>query len=145
MRRYWAEKRGWKHGTSGGSSDRETLITLKEITCCNCFTHFAMDDVLYRRRREDGQSFWCPNGHGQYFTETEVERLKRENQALKNDKLWAEEERDREYQAHLETKRNLRKIKRRVANGVCPCCHRNFVNVARHMTTKHPDFTDAVS
>ena len=31
-------------------------------------------------------------------------------------------------------------ILQRVAEGVCNCCNRKFVNVARHMKTKHPAF-----
>jgi len=33
----------------------------------------------------------------------------------------------------------LTKLKKRVTNGVCPCCHRSFQNLRRHMATKHPN------
>jgi hypothetical protein len=33
-------------------------------------------------------------------------------------------------------------LKKRVANGVCPCCHRSFVALRRHIETKHPEFKD---
>lgn len=32
------------------------------------------------------------------------------------------------------------KLKKRAANGVCPCCNRTFVDLARHMAGKHPTF-----
>lgn len=34
----------------------------------------------------------------------------------------------------------LTKLKRRVSNGVCPCCNRSFADLHRHMTEKHPDY-----
>jgi hypothetical protein len=37
--------------------------------------------------------------------------------------------------------RSVTKLKQRVANGVCPCCHRSFVNLHRHMAGQHPDYT----
>ena len=37
-------------------------------------------------------------------------------------------------------KGHLTRVKRRVGNGVCPCCNRTFKNLADHMTTKHPDY-----
>ena|SRR5258708_7341923 len=123
----------------------QTIVILKDLTCYSCITHFAMDEALYRRRLEDGGSFWCPNGHSQHFTESEVQKLKRENQALKRDEAWAQQLLAKEQELHAETKSKLRKTNRRIANGVCPCCHRNFVNVARHMGSKHPDFKKVVS
>lgn len=38
------------------------------------------------------------------------------------------------------TKGVVTKFRRRVGNGVCPCCTRTFTNLSRHMTTNHPDF-----
>lgn len=35
-------------------------------------------------------------------------------------------------------KESDRKLKR-IHNGVCPCCNRSFVNLQRHMKTKHPE------
>jgi hypothetical protein len=35
---------------------------------------------------------------------------------------------------------NERKLKSRARHGVCPCCNRQFVNMAKHMQSKHPDF-----
>ncbi|MEG3193744.1 helix-turn-helix transcriptional regulator, partial [Lysobacter sp. D1-1-M9] len=42
-------------------------------------------------------------------------------------------ERDQVAKAH-------RKMRRRVMNGVCPCCNRSFQNLREHMQTKHADF-----
>ncbi len=33
-----------------------------------------------------------------------------------------------------------RKIEKRVANGVCSCCNRQFSDLHAHMKTKHKDY-----
>ena len=39
---------------------------------------------------------------------------------------------------------NLRKqrriVNKRVSNGTCPCCNRQFQNMRDHMRMKHPEF-----
>ena len=49
-------------------------------------------------------------------------------------------QRDAEQRAHSATKGQLTRARKRAANGVCPCCHRSFENVARHVAKQHPDF-----
>lgn len=41
--------------------------------------------------------------------------------------------------ANKERKATAR-LRKRIKNGVCPCCHRTVSQLARHMKTKHPDF-----
>lgn len=48
----------------------------------------------------------------------------------------AQAERDQ----RLAAERELKKIQTRVKGGVCPCCNRSFVQLTRHMKTKHPDY-----
>lgn len=45
-----------------------------------------------------------------------------------------------ERRAHAATKGQLTKTKKRIANGVCPCCNRSFANLERHMAGQHPDY-----
>lgn len=122
-------------------------LVLVEEVCCECFTHFAMDSDLNARRRQTGGTFYCPNGHAQHYTETEVQKLKKQNESLRKNLAWTDEALTRAYNEHEATKKEKANIKRqltntrkRIANGVCPCCHRTFVNIARHMDSKHPDF-----
>lgn len=37
----------------------------------------------------------------------------------------------------------LTKTRKRIANGVCPCCHRTFQNLARHMAGQHPAYEES--
>lgn len=127
-------------------------LTLVEETCCNCYTHFAMDQALNQNLLANGGTFYCPNGHGQHYTKTEVSRLKDKLANAEKRLAWSEDSATRARIEAEEAKRSraaikgqLTKTRNRIANGVCPCCHRTFVNVARHVTSKHPDFKAAVS
>ena len=88
-----------------------------------------------------------PQRHGQHFTKTNNTKLKEEADRLK--KLldterkrveWAQTH-NRHLEASLRSEKGAKtKLKKRIANGVCPCCNRTFVNVQRHMATQHKDF-----
>jgi hypothetical protein len=127
-------------------------LTLVEIQCCNCLTQFAMEDRIKTARLKDGKEFYCPLGHPQVYTDTELsraraeaERLRRENQNLASQKQWAEELAERTKKEKTALKGQLTKTRKRVANGVCPCCHRTFKQLAAHMDSKHPDFKEVVA
>lgn len=120
-------------------------ITLAEQACCNCSTHFAMDSNLKEVLLERGGTFYCPNGHGQSYTETEVMRLKKQNDNLNKRIVWAEQEAESAKRKKTAIKGQLTKTRNRIANGVCPCCHRTFKQLAAHIDNKHPDFKKAVA
>ena len=115
-------------------------VTLIHETCCNCATNFAMDNNLKQRLKETGDTFYCPNGHAQRYTETEATRLKRQNQSLESNLRWAKIDAQNAKYSHAATKGKLTKLKNRIANGVCPCCNRTFANISRHMAGQHPDY-----
>ncbi len=113
-------------------------LIFEPITCCACGIVFAIPAWWEMQLREKHTSFYCPNGHSQSFTgETTAERLRRmldeanrRNTDLAQAKMNAEVERD-------SAQRKLKRVKR----GVCPCCKRSFIELGRHMKTKHPDFS----
>ncbi len=122
-------------------------IDLIVLTCCHekCGIVFAVPAWWEDARRKDHVSWCCPNGHSQSFGESRQEKQIREQaqaalslQAQLNEAnhamLVAQSDRDKEI-------RKRRKIERRIAKGVCPCCNRTFEDIARHMATKHKDFT----
>ncbi len=118
-------------------------------TCCNCGVAFAMDTALYQQRRKDHASFYCPNGHSQYYTgqtdeqkriaelERAVELAKRETESARHSRQWAESRAKGANIAAGLAKAAARRLRRRVEAGVCPDCHRTFKQLAAHMKCKH--------
>jgi ssDNA-binding Zn-finger/Zn-ribbon topoisomerase 1 len=129
-------------------------IELTVISCANCHIHFAMPSELAERRRREGGNFYCPNGHVNVYRETELDRLKRqvlqEKAAREQAEARARDERLRanRFQESAKaadrpaaaTRGVVTRMKNRVANGVCPCCNRHFVNLERHMKGQHPEW-----
>lgn len=82
---------------------------------------------------------WVPSGRSDLdLLKTQLRRAEARETAL-NARL------DQEKASHAATKGQLTKARKRVAKGVCPCCNRSFVNVARHMASQHPDLDKAES
>lgn len=124
--------------------------------CASCGVAFAMESTHLQQRRDDGQPFFCPNGHQLSFRETKARRLEKElaeerrrreaaelqRNAARELLANADAERDRAQLTVRQTTGKLRAIKKRIKNGVCPCCQRSFVDLQRHMTTQHPSFAE---
>ena len=118
-------------------------ITLVQEICPNCGVTFGMPSDYQQQRQKDHGTFYCPNGHSQYYpADNEVERLKK--------RLASQRETTQYYRQRMEnvegslrtTKGQVTKLKKRIANGVCPCCHRHFANLERHMQGQHPDYVN---
>lgn len=111
------------------------------ITTCWCGMVHAVPRELYeyqQRAHRDGHrevpDIYCPLGHAHIPSgESKAAQLKREL-AERDAQLTAV--RDQLAAAEREQTR----VAKRVANGVCPCCNRSFVQLARHMKCKHPDY-----
>jgi len=118
------------------------------VECCNCGVTFGLPASLLKALREDpSRYFYCPNGHSQHFTTNEVERLKAElkntRENLQREIEWQKGQRKVAEKQLIVKKGQITKLRNRISNGVCPCCHRQFQNVQRHMATKHPDYAQA--
>lgn len=129
-------------------------VTIVEVNCAECGGVFGMQNNFQKMRYEDGKTFYCPAGHTNYYAkrENELKALKQRNENLNKRLAWAEqserhalEEAEHIKKEKAAIKGQLTKTRKRIANGVCPCCHRTFQNVASHMMTKHADFKDVVS
>jgi len=108
--------------------------------CCNCGIAFGMPEDFRKRKLREGGSFYCPNGHGQHYRETDEKKLKRQ---LSREKAIH----DQTIASLRETKGKLRaekghrtRLKKRINNGVCPCCNRSFQNLHNHMKNQHPRY-----
>lgn len=120
------------------------------ITCYQCSTIFAMADNIEKSARQNEDiSFFCPHGHSQHYPKGKTKYEKEKERA---DKLERDLQRKIQNEAYLEDqiktakaqtsayKGNITKIKKRVGNGVCPCCNRHFANLERHMKHQHSDY-----
>ena len=120
---------------------------IHEITCCEsgCGVSIYMSDQQYLDYRSRGNSFHCLNGHSQYFTNSDKRKIK--NAERRAARLEAQLDQERAHSEHLERRRRAEKaaktrLKNRVSKGVCPCCNRHFANLAKHMESQHPGYTE---
>ena len=71
-------------------------------TCCDCGMQFSIPASIQAARRKDGKSFYCPNGHSQYYTDSENAQLRRQVRKLKEDYEYMKSRRD-SYRDRAET------------------------------------------
>ena len=124
--------------------DIATTTTFVTVACCRCSALFALPEHVENQLRETHDAFYCPNGHILHFygETSDLARARRDLAAerARHDQTKA----DRDYHARrvIAYRGQLTKTKRRIANGVCPCCTRTFQNLARHMAAKHPHYKE---
>lgn len=115
-------------------------INLITETCCSCGVLFAMSEELYNRKQSQrGETFYCPNGHGQHYTgESDKARAERLAKALEREQQARGDEQREATRLIAAQKGQVTKLRKRVAAGVCPFgCRRHFVNVERHVASQH--------
>ncbi len=116
-----------------------TTLAFETIDCYKCGVTFAVDATLRQNWKRDKTQFFCPNGHGQSYTESEADKLKRELAEAKRDAEW-QKSRAATLDAQLQKERAATaKLKRRVNCGICPHCSRTFKQLVAHIKTKHPE------
>lgn len=130
-------------------------VTLAAMTCpiVGCGVTYGLDEEIKRRRLQDHGNWYCTNGHILHYPQkSDVEIAQEERDAARS---LAQREAQRRQKAEssartLEYQRRAAvgqttKLRKRVSNGVCPCCNRTFADLARHMAGKHPDFAPGSS
>lgn len=127
----------------------EKTIKLVLVTCCACLIEYGIPEPLDKRlleEREQGTTY-CPNGHQWHYTGKSAEQKLRDAEAkVKLAEARAIHERDQRLAAERSAsalRGENTKLRTRAKNGVCPCCHRTFAQLQRHMSTKHPDYQGA--
>jgi hypothetical protein len=118
--------------------------------CYRCKSEIWLPTPLYEAcKRSSRLGFFCPYGHEQIFAEgeTEATKLRRERDRLAQQLAQRDDEIKNANTLLAQQGWNISRLKaehartsRRISRGVCPCCHRTFNQMARHMRTKHPDF-----
>lgn len=128
--------------------------TLTHTECYKCGIVFGIPDEYHQGLKDYGANFWCPVGHSQRYSETEVQRLRKRVEKAERATTSAERAEIRECAAHDQTRTDLQRteaqrrgekaaktrMKNRIAKGVCPCCNRYFQFLDLHMEKKHPEF-----
>jgi hypothetical protein len=117
------------------------------ISCYKCQALFAVPEAVRQRWLDSGDSFFCPAGHSQHYTESNIQKLQKQLEREKREKEWAQTNARAEREARQQTERRLiarkgvtTRLRNRIKNGVCPCCTRTFMNLQQHMKSQHPEF-----
>lgn len=110
---------------------------------CWCGIRHAIPAELQRQAKRHGSVVYCPLGH-QWVIRKTVEQDLAE---AKRDAEYYKGRLEAERNGHAATQRSLRatrgvvtRTKKRIAAGVCPCRHRTFQQLARHMAGQHPEY-----
>ena len=112
-------------------------VDLNATDCIDCGVVFAMPDDLEQRRRQDGKTFYCPNGHTMVYGRGELERLRAEKEALQRELDLTYAVQRRLTDDLLDKAKEVKQLRQRVRAGLCSDCRRHFANLERHMKTKH--------
>jgi C4-dicarboxylate-specific signal transduction histidine kinase len=129
-----------------------TIIETYNVHCCQtCGVSYALTSAFESRRRDDHKTFYCPNGHTQYYPQkNDVEKQRERAERLERQLANRDEDLRAAHAAQTAATKKLAaargqltKTKKRLANGVCPCCNRTFANLGRHMSGQHPDYAEA--
>ena len=109
------------------------------LNCSVCFGPIALGEGQHKSFREQHKTFYCPSGHSQYYpTKSDADKLRDELDVAQDRVRQVEYERNNaSNMLEAETKKR-KKLESRIRNGVCPECHRSFVNLQRHMEGRHP-------
>lgn len=128
-----------------------TLEYTSELVVVECWCGMphavpsSLRDFQLRQHRNgvnNVTSIYCPLGHAhQPAGEGRAARLARELDEERARASAIQDQLNAEKRSHRATKGKLTKANTRSKNGVCPHpdCKRSFVDVARHVRTKHPE------
>jgi uncharacterized Zn finger protein (UPF0148 family) len=121
-------------------SKTSQVVELVGVTCSECGVTFGLPEGLYRMRRHDHGTWYCPNGHTRCFvSESEAEKYRRLFAAERTRVQAALDQAEAAERTAAAHKGHATRLRKRAAAGVCAFCNRNFENVARHVATKHPE------
>ena len=117
-------------------------VELVVMICPTCGIVYGLTESYQDRKYKEAGSWFCPNGHGVCYPresdEKRIARLEAEKIALNARVNSVLEQRNAAETLAKSFQDRNKRLRKRVANGVCPCCNRHFVNLERHMKSKHP-------
>lgn len=126
-----------------------TTVTITEkltvLHCSECSVTFAITESFESDARRKRSTFYCPNGHSQWYpgkTDKQLrEEAERQAASAWEDARIARAEAAKAKRELTAAKKSAATAQKRAERGVCPHpdCKRSFVDVARHVQTKHPE------
>lgn len=134
-----------------------TTVMMEIIQCYKCAIPFSVPAEYKAHLRSSQEQFFCPNGHPQCYSVStedvlrkkleaqeqaaaqEVARLKARAFAAQEQAAGWQKQWENQLQEKKKVAAKLKRVEKRIANGVCPCCNRTFADLARHMQSKHPE------
>ena len=116
----------------------EVFTELEQIECCNCSMVFALSVEFANRRRRDHKRWFCPQGHGQSWSQKSDVEKEREQTRI------ARQQRETARRSAAAIKGHRTKILRRLTAGVCPIesCTETFGTVGQHVLAEHPSIVE---
>jgi len=110
-----------------------------------CGHRILLSDEHYKSCKENHRTWYCTicGSARQFVGKTTVDQLRGDLAAAKQ-----REETERHLRVQAEAARDAatlaaKQLRKRVKNGVCPCCTRSFENLREHIKTKHPEYEKA--
>lgn len=124
----------------------DRVQTLETLQCGECGVLFAVPQGFLVERRETGKSWYCPNGHGRVFRESDVDRLKRQLDSANALARHYCDQQEAAERSNVALRGHITRHKKRAAAGVCPVtgCKRHFKNVQAHIERQHPGYAAEV-
>lgn len=122
-----------------GSLTYQQTVELVLVECYSCAIIYGipqmMDTMLLAKKEK--ASTYCPNGHcWNYVGRSDADQLA----ATKAQLTSAKDQLEAAERAANRNRQEITRLKKRAANGVCPCCQRTFQQLSRHMKVKHPEY-----
>lgn len=129
---------------------RAANVTMIDYECWVCGIPFSVPRAWRDEVRVGSGTLYCPKGCRLGLGESETEKLRKQLVAKDAELDQARAARDRQHDRAERIQREksalrgvITKTKKRIGNGVCPCCQRTFKQLARHMKNKHPEYVEA--
>lgn len=108
------------------------------IGCGECGGPIALTKRQQQQLKDNHKTFYCPVGHSRYYPAlNEAEQLRADLEQELEYSLKLKSSNDDLLLKLSDQNKELKRVNRRAEVGVCQKCHRTFVNVQRHMATKH--------
>jgi hypothetical protein len=112
-------------------------VNMYTEVCISCGIPFAIPVDYKEMLKQKHTSFYCPNGHSQYYSgKTQAELLAEKLKQKENEIA-------QKITANIQLENQLDKANKKLKNvaaGKCPCCDKTFKVLSKHLANKHPEF-----